>query len=62
MKATITVSFKKSELVSMGKQILDALVDNKEGYTLTIVVPDEKQITIRRDDAEICWQTSKAGH
>ena len=62
MKATITVSFKKSELVSMGKQILDALVDNKEGYTLTIVVPDEKQITIRRDDAEICWKASKASH
>ena len=62
MKATITVSFKKSELVSMGKQILDALVDNKEGYTLTIVVPDEKQITIRRDDAEICWEASKASH
>lgn len=62
MKATITVSFKKSELVSMGKQILDALVDNKEGYTLTIVVPDEKQITIRRDDAEICGQASKTGH
>lgn len=48
MKATITVSFKKSELVSMGKQILDALADNLEGYTLTIVVPDEKQITIRK--------------
>lgn len=62
MKATITVSFRKSELVSMGKQILDALVDNKEKYTLTIVVPDEKQITIGRDDAEICWQTSKASH
>lgn len=46
----------------MGKQILDALVDNKEGYTLTIVVPDEKQITIRRDDAEICGQASKTGH
>lgn len=62
MKATITVPFKKSELVSIGKQILDALVNNKKVYTLTIVVPDEKQIIIRRDDAEICWQTSKASH
>ena len=52
MRATISVNFKRSELVSLGKSLFDAMSDNREVYTLTIVVPDENQITIRKQNDE----------
>ena len=50
MRAIVKVAFKKAELVNLMKAMMDALSDNRDAYTLTIDVPDDKQIQIIKED------------